>query len=93
MKRKLVKAREVMHADHLELDGMATVQQALEASLMSSASSAAGSADDEEGLGEPVVFVDPRELEMQAELMRLFEKNKEKKNGGGESNGNGTDDM
>ena len=31
MKRKLVKAREVMHADHLELDGMATVQQALEA--------------------------------------------------------------
>jgi predicted transcriptional regulator len=31
MERKVIKARDVMHTKHLELDGMATVHQALEA--------------------------------------------------------------
>ncbi len=31
MDRKVIKARDVMHEKHLELDGMATVRQALEA--------------------------------------------------------------
>jgi CBS domain-containing protein len=31
MDRKVIKARDVMHTKHLELDGMATVHQALEA--------------------------------------------------------------
>lgn len=31
MNRKVIKAREVMHARHLELDGMATVAEALDA--------------------------------------------------------------
>ena len=31
MDRKVIKARDVMHVNHLELDGMATVEQALEA--------------------------------------------------------------
>jgi CBS domain-containing protein len=31
MDRKIIKARDVMHEQHLELDGMATVHQALEA--------------------------------------------------------------
>ena len=29
--RKIIKARDVMHEKHLELDGMATIAQALEA--------------------------------------------------------------
>ena len=31
MEKKVIKARDVMHEEHLELDGMATVHQALEA--------------------------------------------------------------
>lgn len=31
MEKRVIKARDVMHVEHLELDGMATVQQALEA--------------------------------------------------------------
>ena len=31
MQKKVIKAREVMHAQHLEMDGMATVSQALSA--------------------------------------------------------------
>ncbi len=31
MERKIIKARDVMHEKHLELDGMATVSQALQA--------------------------------------------------------------
>ena len=31
MERKIIKARDIMHAKHLELDGMATIAQALEA--------------------------------------------------------------
>ena len=31
MQKKVIKARDVMHEKHLELDGMATVKQALEA--------------------------------------------------------------
>ncbi len=31
MDRKLITTRQVMHAEHLELDGMATVSQALDA--------------------------------------------------------------
>ena len=31
MDRKIIKARDIMHSKHLELDGMATVKQALDA--------------------------------------------------------------
>ncbi len=31
MQKKVIKARDVMHKEHLELDGMATVKQALDA--------------------------------------------------------------
>ena len=31
MSKKVIKARDVMHEDHLEMDGMATVKQALDA--------------------------------------------------------------
>jgi signal-transduction protein with cAMP-binding, CBS, and nucleotidyltransferase domain len=35
MARKIIKARDVMHEKHLELDGMATVKQALDAMKVS----------------------------------------------------------
>ncbi len=38
MERKVIKARDVMHDKHLELDGMATVEQALEAMKAANAS-------------------------------------------------------
>jgi CBS domain-containing protein len=38
MQNKYIKAREVMHEDHLELDGMATVAEALDAMRTANAS-------------------------------------------------------
>ena len=38
MNKKVIKARDVMHRDHLELDGMATVKDALDAMKAANAS-------------------------------------------------------
>lgn len=38
MPKKIIKAREVMHAEHLEMDGMATVREALDAMKAADAS-------------------------------------------------------
>jgi CBS domain-containing protein len=38
MQRKYISAREVMHTDHLELDGLATVKEALDAMKAANAS-------------------------------------------------------